>query len=254
MPNPVQGATSNDDVDFGEHSSLKNARKVTLQGRPTSGGGCIFPIPEIQVQPGENAKAAYQRSANFKKCTTVVEIGELEIDNGRNGGDDPNNTVVIEPTQQLNRVQARQPQAETIGTFASGTKTGYYRTYWQDIADIEVNSVKVSLTWSWNGTCVTQASSSATWTFRSGTGWTNPSRGAWQANGCLFTKGYADAQFQNKPFCYPVTVDVFYDNVSTYGYNNGALAGYTDNTWETLTGVGQCLPLHYHTELVPVSG
>lgn len=203
-------------------------------------------IPELQLQAGQKAIAAQQVSANFKNCTTIVEIGtppdDPEAGNIKRGGS--SSTTQAQPTGN-NGLSLAQLSALTT------TSSGYYRVYWHDPVHFEVHEVKTNITWTYNGSCISSPSGSLYNWWLTETGWTKKSSSTWMTNSadCKSTTTWADTVYENVPFCWPVINTTTYDDVRVSGFYNGNLSGGMTGTWNTRVGRGSCPSLHYHTEL-----
>lgn len=179
-------------------------------------GWCEFPIPELSLAPEQQAIAAQQVSANFNDCTTVVEIGEPTNTTTRNNQQGGNTATTVDPSQ------GTTGEIDVQATSSSG----YYRVWWEDPVHLRVNEVKKNISWAWDGSCVTSSNGSTDYWWLSDSGWTWWTSASDIERSCGSARAWADSVYENKPFCYPVTVRVLYDDVTAKGHNNGNLSGY----------------------------
>lgn len=119
-------------------------------------GAGVFPVPTLRLAPGEQVIAAQQLSANFRTCTTVVEIGTPVNVSGdadvKHGGSTETMTT---------QLQENAGPTSALSPLALQTSTGYYRVYWHDPIHAEVHELKTTLSWSYAGTCVRSGSGTA---------------------------------------------------------------------------------------------
>ena len=72
-----------------------------------------------------------------------------------------------------------------VSTAATYSGSGYERAWFEDVAKLALNEVRSNVSFSYNGSCVTSASGSGYWWWRSGTGWNPPTnKGFWISTTC----------------------------------------------------------------------
>ncbi len=134
------------DVDFVETIG----RQLPLSG---DAYGCEFALPKLYLAPHEMAKEARAVSMDHVSCTAVFEVGT---------------------PQSVDPLAWRGSEDETNSTGASSRATssssGYYIVWWEDPVDLDVNSVKTSIDWEWDGSCATWSQGTANYWWQSWTG------------------------------------------------------------------------------------
>ena len=222
-----------------DHPRLLNPKRETIVGRPLD-GGCLFQPPSLELEPLEAAVERHQVSTNLRACTAVLETGTPET---IRTGDEPGGSSET--------ALASHGGNERSLSAARATSSAYYEVWWEDFVNIDTTKVRSNIAWTWNGSCVTSASGSGYFWWRSGTGWSRVSRSVYITTGCTYRRVYSDAHYRNGAFCWPLpATHTYYDNVTVRGAYNGGLRGWVNSTWTT----GDCLPLHWHDKLVRVTG
>lgn len=233
------------------HGTLLDVEYVTIQGVPTEQGRCLYHRPPpLELAPEETAVVRYHVSTDQETCTSEYAVGTPS----RLSGDTDD-----EETSSVSEAGAAEAPA---GDSAASTaqvqhSSGYYRVWWEDIVDIDVNAIESHLTWRYDGTCLVDAVfSNHVWWWRSGTGWNIEQQGPFGIrfpDGCVRAEAYTSGTFTNSvfPLCVPGTVRTNYDKVTVSGSAVGALAGWVDATWTDTVGTPPwCPPLHWHDELI----
>lgn len=236
-------ASSDVIVIFEDEAVLEGSTFSTIIGDRLNDGTCVFSPPPLELKPGETAVHERQVQVNLTRCSTVVERG-----------------VPIEPTRfptdgsEVAEVAVEQTTSGTApGNEANATtSSGYYRVWWEDVVNIHVHRTTSNIAWTWNGTCVTSSSGSGHYWWASGTGWTKYDSGSSISRTCARTHVEVDATYRNGAFCWPGVVWTYLTNVTATGYASGLLTGHVDNTYSTYPAA--CPTLHYHRELIRVSG
>ena len=240
MPATTSATTPNEPpAAAADHPRLLNPTLQTVVGSPLD-GGCLIQPPALELGPLEAAVEQRQLSLDRATCTAVFETGTPE-------------TVVTgdEPGGVSETVIADAPRDGRTLSAIAATSSAYYEVWWEDFVNIDTTKVRSNIAWTWNGSCVTSASGSGYFWWRSGTGWSLVSRSSFITTGCTSRRVYSDAHYRNGSFCWPLpATHTYYDNVTVRGSYNGALAGWVNRTWTT----GDCLPLHRHSKLVRVTG
>jgi hypothetical protein len=221
---------------------LADATTTRLRGDATGDGGCVFTIPQLSLAPDQSIIEARQVATNFTDCTTTVEIGTPVTEDDRPEG----GTFDSDPARSLGAARDGDAQINAVSS------SGYYRVWWEDVINIRVHEVKTNISWTWDGICVTASSGSANYWWLSGTGWSKDSSSSTISRACSSARVFTDAVYKNGAFCWPGTVWSHYDNVTARGTSDGSLIGWVDSTWTTYPFA--CPTLHFHTQLVRVTG
>lgn len=200
--------------------------------------GCEFALPKLYLAPHEMAKEARAVSMDRVSCTAVFEVGT---------------------PQSVDPLAWRGSEDETNSTGASSRATssssGYYIVWWEDPVDLDVNSVKTSIDWEWDGSCATWSQGTANYWWQSWTGWFKVSSNLSQYPTCSNHQWWANARYENQSFALcsaHSVVDVYYWGVTVQGWNDGWLTGWVDSTYESVT-YGACPNLHPHEQLIRTS-
>jgi hypothetical protein len=197
---------------------------VEMQGELLPNGNCSFPVPVLELAPGQTSVEAVQVSADYSVCSESVAIGSPQGD--------------AVPSQGRRRATAV-------------TSKGYFRIEWDDVAEIDVNDVKSNITWKHDGSCVVSASGTPNYSWNKVTGWTQVSKSsALTPTQCPSRAFWASSHYQNSVFCWPATVHVYYDRVTVYGYYDGYLGSSLGGTSDNSRTIYGCLPLHWHAQLI----
>jgi len=235
-------------VRFEPESPLLNSSVVTLTGTRVDSWGCAFTYPELELAPGETAIAARQIEIDFTDCTTKVEIGTPP-----EGATGPGDGDVEYEQERLGSSAEGLPGSPSAGITA--VSSGYYRVWWEDVINIQVHATQSNIAWTWNGSCVSQASGQSVFEWLKLTGWSRYSYSGptWTIGSCLWgARLSTSATYRNSSFCPTGTVWSYYDQVRVRGTGDGKLIGNVVGTWTTYPSL--CPKLHYHTELRRTSG
>lgn len=233
------------------HGTLLDVEYITIQGELTEEGRCLYRSPPpLELAPDEEAIVRYHVSTDEDTCTseyavgTPSRVGDLDDD---------------EETSTLGETGAAEAPAggSEASTAQVQHSSGYYRVWWEDVVNIDVNAIESHLTWRYDGTClVDTVFSNHVWWWRSGTGWNIEQQGPFGIrfpDGCVRAEAFTSGTFTNSvfPLCVPGTVRTNYDSVTVSGSAVGALAGWVDATWTDTIGTPPwCPPLHWHDELI----
>jgi hypothetical protein len=239
QPQTATGDQSEQVVHHGHAQRLANASLVRMRGTPTGDGGCTFTIPELTLRPGEHAIAARQVSTNYTDCSTLVEIGTPA-------------SRATTPTDGSRETALAAATGTADAGINATSSSGYYRLWWEDVVNIDVHSVKVNISWVWDGICVGASSGSVNYWWRSGTGWYKYSNSQWGTSNCTASRMHSNAEYRNGSFCPWGTVRSRYEDAFVEGRWSGVLTGGIGSTpWTTYPE--PCPHLHYHSELVRVT-
>jgi hypothetical protein len=127
---------------------------------------------------------------------------------------------------------------------ASGTRTVFLDVTWLDPIGIAVNSDETDLTWSWNGSCVSNGSVVGRWNWFWPDGWSRESWFVNQLHYCSYWRGSSGSVFKNSIFCAGQTTWAYYDWVRVAGWYDGT---YTP-TWSSHVAGGCTSLLHMRVQ------
>ncbi len=137
-----------------------------------------------------------------------------------------------------------------VSTAATYSGSGYERAWFEDVAKLALNEVRSNVSFSYNGSCVTSASGSGYWWWRSGTGWNPPTnKGSWISTTCNNSQVASQADYSNSGFCLGYTSNTHYRGVTVEGRYDGYLFRWVNSWWWNA-----CLPFSFHANLVRVTG
>ncbi|HEU5376212.1 MAG TPA: hypothetical protein VFV38_12275 [Ktedonobacteraceae bacterium] len=158
---------------------------------------------------------------------------------------------LLNPSMQQGKSQSQSQQktASIVPFTSSGSKS--FTTTWYDPVNLNVNWVKDTINFSYNGSIVTSFSGSDSRWWLSESGWFEAGHsidsgyiGA-GSNPQIQAAVYTFDHMQNNTFCAGQTTNVYYSNNAVIANGNGSTSG-TINTWDD----GGCSSwLHYGTAL-----
>jgi len=228
VPTAVAGLgsrwTGSEKVTFRNTAQLLNARTVMVRGTHLAAGGCEY-SGSASVAPGEAAVQQDEIAEDPATCTMTLVQGTP--------------TSILSPadpkgTSTKSGHAVADPVASGTRSFARVTAThsaGYSKTRFEDPVGIDVNSVKNSVDWVWNGSSVSNGSCSYNYGWLSGDGWgLHENNFFCRYDGSplqLHSSSYA--HFKNGIFCIGFDTNTYYNRNNAYGKRNGTLVG----TWNT---------------------
>lgn len=212
-------------------------------------GSCVNSSPVLSLAPGQYAVSASVKSADASTCDVTWQIDAATTTRLAT----PVRPADGSSVEERAKVVVAAPAATGSGGVspaATYSGSGYERAWFEDVVGLELNEVKSNISFSYNGSCVTSASGSGYWWWRSGTGWESPTnRGSWISTSCNNSKVWSQADYRNTGFCWPYTSNTHFRGVTVQGRYNGYLYGWVDNWWWNA-----CLPFSFHSQLVRVTG
>lgn len=127
-------------------------RTVTIAGQ-RNGRLCTIQPPTLYLAPDEDAVESRQTEMDFRSCTARYEIGTPSRTPQAIGGGESSTTEAV----------SEDPTAYHSGadTAALGSTSGYFEQRWHDPPHATVNSDRSTISWSYDGVCVTSSSGSA---------------------------------------------------------------------------------------------
>ena len=116
---------------------------------------------------------------------------------------------------------------------------GYFKSYLEDPAQIDVNSVRNDVAWYWNGSTLVSwlsCSYAYEWFWQSGWGLHENTFGCnlldWNGSGFRLGESRSDVHFKNGVFCFPFPdTHVYYQPSWARGRYDGTLLGYYNMSW-----------------------
>lgn len=156
---------------------------------------------------------------NTRNCVMVTEVGEQV-----NTADDAAGyEFLVEEAMMTTATEEVQP------TRAAASASAWHKTYYEDPPGIDVNSATTNVSWSWNGSCVTDSwDHYTTYGWFEQSGWRKDwsSTTAWQ--GCSYARTTSNSHFFNGAFCVGIDTHTEYVPNQIKGEENG----YYTMTWD----------------------
>lgn len=201
-------------------------------GRRAKHGGCRF-AGEQTVGPEDTGKVFEERQVamNLRDCTMITEVGEVDSvdDEPQEGMRSETEQAVAEGAVVAAAVVEGAPDAsgaESEGTVvlaSSSSKSAWHRTFYEDPPGLDVNSAKTNVSWSYNGSCVTNSWGHTTnydWLWQSG--WTKVVSGTTSWQGCSYARTTSNSEFLNGVFCVTIDTRTEYRPNQLKGQENGS--------------------------------
>lgn len=199
---------------------LRDSRTEWRQGEPLKGGGCRF-AGSAKGNP-DSSGVLEEREVAFDphRCKIEVEIGRPTAgDLTASEGDSEAKTAELSPKNRPKDVKG------SSGALAAATFStrAFAKTFYEDPPQIDVNSVRAEVNWSYDGYCVVGSSyHTARWGWYSPTGWVREATDWGTYNSCYSASTNVYAKYRNAPFCFPWTTYTEYDRTWIVGYYQGS--------------------------------
>lgn len=185
---------------------LKGAETRVFRGTRVA-TGCNYEIVDTkEVAPTGFMVLEREVAHNLKTCTSITE------------------RALVEETQESEgESQVFDTVAETLSPAASGTKSVWLKVAYDDPAFIDVTSVKSSLTFDYNGACVTGSRNHVS-TWYKVSWWSYDYKSGQAAQNCSYAAQKSWARMRNDSFCPGSGNTTFttYTEVTVYGQENGS--------------------------------
>ena len=201
------------------HPVIAGAQEATLVGSVDVDGTCVIPVGS--ALPPQNTVASVDETAfNPDLCQSKVLISAT---------DDAEDTP---DSAQKDEGDA----AAEIGTSANGTdaailatrSAGYYKSYYEDPVQLDVNSVTNSTTWSWNGSSVLSSPGPVGgyhYGWFKGSGWSLKENNWQNTYTSNQTTSSSYVHYRNGTFCATIDTHTYYDRNNVHGRKDGWLLG-----------------------------
>lgn len=215
---------------------LPDAVMIERQGSPTWDGLSDYRV--ASTSDGSTIEGYFriyrEIASNSKTCAIRFAVANLPIErlgefDGSNSEGGESVSAGLDPSSNAGGTSAGNgPSLSSSGTVqlaASTTSTAWYKTVWEDPVNLDVNSVKVNLTWVRNGSCVTSSSNhTAVWYYFTGTGWYLQSSSGSGARNCTYAATQATGLFYNYAWNNDSLLTwTKHTNTTIYGYANGSI-------------------------------
>jgi|GEM_PF-6279676 len=166
-----------------------------------------------------------ETAVNMVDCVMTTEMG---VSADQTNSDQKGSTYVTESARSTKGFGFTQAAAGAgVVALASTTKSGWQKTYYEDPVGKDVNSSKVNLTWTYNGTCVTSMSNNTTdYGWWSLTGWSKGPSATTANRTCAEAYTRSTSEFINGIFCSTVDTHTSYNPNKFSGLEDGSRSLY----------------------------
>lgn len=194
---------------------------VVVHGTPDADLDCVFDF-EPSLAPGEDSIMADELTFTPSTCTSTYAVRSFDIDAG------PATGPTGEDLSRDGTGVAVAPGTATLSAItSSGTHSaGYMKSYYEDPAQIDVNSVNNATDWYWTGSCINTVYGSYHYGWYSRSGW-ELKESNWHNYyyGCTNSESSSYVHYRNGKFCASVDTHTYYNRNVVRGYYNGYLRG-----------------------------
>lgn len=225
----------------------------TVQGTREADGTCTLSL-DLALPPNVAALEVHERAFNPDTCQSVIETSKPAP-----GADDAAPDALVEgagwaaihptPDAPTARPSERSAEAEVpdvqLGVAAPGlaeladkmnsaryvNSKGYLKSYFEDPAQIDVNSVRNDTEWTWRtdaGACVSNAYGRYSYGWFTTSGWDKIDDNWQNYNDCYTHTVSSYAHYRNTKFCFTIDTNVYYDRNTVRGWYDGWLTGRAD--------------------------
>lgn len=198
----------------------------TYNGIPTR-LGCSFEGSDSDADTSDPGVVFEERqvAVNLVNCTLVTETG-IALDQSESVQEGLATATDSVKSPNAN-VSTQKLTTYSAVALASTTRTLWQKTSYEDVVGLELNSSKVNLSWTYNGSCVTASTQPAsTYFWRNGTGWSKVSGATTYSRTCTEAYSRSTSEFLNQTFC--LTIDTrtkFWPN-KVSGHEDGTRTNY----------------------------
>jgi len=245
-PVAYAAAGAGDSATTGERPALRNSVTATLKGERVAPGACEY-TSRLKLAPGEQAIREEEVASDPANCTMTVRRG-TPADAIQSDSAEPRSSRKEGGAAATAGPSGRSPDSAADQTAAAAVRSaGYYKSYFEDPVGIDVNSVRNSVDWYWNGSYVYNGYC------RYNYGWYSPSGWGLKENNffCRYENSQTQVRsssyvhFKNGVFCFPLDTHTYYERNNAYGKYNGYLVGQVN--WRKTGGCTGLL--RFRTEL-----
>ena len=211
----------------------------TLRGTKDLAGNCNFKI-NMTLAPGEPAVQGDQLRIDVANCVTEIAVtrGDLAV-------------AAIPPAESATATDQGNPVGGSGGStgdvvpLAYVESRGHLRTYWEDPVGLDVNGVKNTVDWKWNGVnCLSPGWGSYAYDWYSPSGWALKDNNWQNVYDCSRQTSSSYVHYRNGLFCLTIDTHTYYDRNTIRGRWDGYLLAEW-NTWNS-GGCTGLLSFHYN--------
>jgi hypothetical protein len=191
---------------------------LDIQGQRVGPDRCQY-TSTLELAPGEPAVREDVITVDDASCTMRVQRGvpaDLAEAAPEPGMSEQSGSAVAKERGAFVR-------ARTLATHSHG----YHKSYYEDPVQLDVNSVRNDVDWTWNGSSVSGGSCSYHYGWLSGSGWGLKENNFFcrYENSQTQVRSSSYAHFKNGIFCAFIDTHTYYDRNNAYGKSNGNLVG-----------------------------
>lgn len=194
---------------------------VVVQGTPDADLDCTFDM-HAELAPGQEAITADELSFDPATCMSTYAVQTFTVDA-------PVDTDQGPDTFRGNKsVAVNRSTGSTSSLTSSGTHSaGYMKSYYEDPAQIDVNSVNNGTDWYWTGSCINTVYGSYSYGWYSRSGW-ELKENNWHNYyyGCTNSESSSYVHYRNGKFCASIDTHTYYNRNKVEGWYDGWLKGY----------------------------
>ncbi len=196
---------------------LTDVSTKTYRGQRTSTGDCRFSGTDV-LQQSSSIIVEREVAYNQGRCEVRVERGKL-LNPSSSGSE------YVESSQRLEISEGVTSSTSPLFSVAAINRSkAYLKTYYEDPAQIDLDTTRPDVTWDWDGTCTVGTSYHRTlWNPYEETGWYIRANDMAIYADCAVRTTSAFGHFVNGVFCLTVDTETFHDRSVVQGRANGSM-------------------------------
>jgi hypothetical protein len=208
---------------------LDDSSLRTVELQRTADGSCLYDL-SLDLAPTQIAVTFHERAFNPETCVSVIETG-TPLDQPVAGVDDAGASYISVPAVDAS---GALPGGGHLLSAASGkavSSSGYLKTYYEDPAQIDVNSVRNDTSWTWRTdsivtpSCVYNVSGNEAYGWYTPSGWEQVGKNWQNTYTCEQSRSSSYSHYRNGKFCFTVDTRTYYDRNTVNGRRDGWLLG-----------------------------
>lgn len=201
---------------------LPDASIVTFEGFKSTAGDCRYAVGRLSdgsTIPG-HFRIYREIAHNATKCHLRFAVANLSLE--RLEEFVPTDGRQLSTTTEQPTISSKVGE---VGVQSSTTSSAWFKSVWEDPIQLDVNSVQVNLTWTWNGSTVTSSSGHVvTWGWYTPTGWYRDSYSSSAARYANYAMTRGSGFFKNWAWGDDSLLTwTSHDQTTIYGYANGSI-------------------------------
>jgi hypothetical protein len=207
---------------------VQDGRLQLVELARAADGSCEVDLT-LTLAPDADAIAAHERAFNAATCQSVFEVGSPV---GNETDESSASAADVVEAPDAGAGAAPESPSDLLGvTDNHGTRVtsaGYYKSYYEDPAQIDVNSVRNDVTWTWRKDktgCVNWIDSAYAYGWYDASGWELRGNNFSNQTKCESHEASSYAEFFNGAFCLNFDTRTFYNRNRVRGMKTGLLVG-----------------------------